>query len=103
MWWQASPAPGRQIGATTEPAPREAILHKVELSGAAFDLIVALPKADGVIYDLAELPEALLVHLIELALGFDNEEKMLRAVPQSRASARTGDGVSGRTTTFVSP
>ena len=61
---------------------KEAILQKLEVPGAAFDIIVAMPKPQGVTFDLSESPDALVVHLIggELALGFDNAEKMLKAL-----------------------
>ena len=61
---------------------KEAILQKLEVPGAAFDIIIAMPKPQGMTFDLSESPDALLVHLIggELALGFDNAEKMLKAL-----------------------
>ena len=65
---------------------KEAILQKLEVPGAAFDIIVAMPKRQGVTFDLSESPDALLVHLIggELALEFDNAEKMLKALDSLR-------------------
>ena len=65
---------------------KEATLQKLEVPGSAFDIIVAMPKPGGVTFDLSELPDALLVHLIggALALGFDNAEKMLQALDSLR-------------------
>ena len=65
---------------------KEAILQKLEVPGAAFDIIVAMPKPQGVTFDLSESPDALVVHLIggELALGFDDAEKMLKALDTLR-------------------
>ena len=61
---------------------QEAVLQKLEVPGAPFDIIYAMPKPAGVTLNLARSPEALLVHLIggELALSFDGEEKMLKAL-----------------------
>src|SRR5215467_4957789 len=61
---------------------REAVLRKVAVRGAGFDIVLAMPKPAGAIYNLGSSPDALLVHLIggELALGFDGAEKMLKAL-----------------------
>ena len=61
---------------------QEAVLQKMEVPGAAFDIILAMPKSPGATYNLGNSPDALIVHLIggELALGFDGEEKMLKAL-----------------------
>ena len=61
---------------------QEAVLQKIAVQGAGFDIILAMPKPAGATYNLAKSPDALLVHLIgdELALGFDGEEKMLKAL-----------------------
>lgn len=60
---------------------REAILQKVEVPGAAFDLMLATPKTPAVVIDLSESPDALVIHLVggELALGFEKAEDMLKA------------------------
>jgi hypothetical protein len=65
---------------------KEAVLQKVEVPGAALDIILAMPKPQGVTFDLSESPDALLVHLIggELALAFDDAEKMLKALDSLR-------------------
>jgi len=61
---------------------REATLQRMEVQGAAFDVIVAMPKPQGAVFALPASPDALVVHLIggELALGFDDAEKMLKAL-----------------------
>jgi len=73
------------IALVTSPAnaqQQDAVLQKLEVPGALFDIIYAMPKPTGVTLNLARSPEALLVHLIggELALSFDGEEKMLKAL-----------------------
>ena len=61
---------------------QEAILQRVEVPGAGFDIIVARPNRPSTIIDLARAPDALVIQLIggELALSFDSEERMLRAL-----------------------
>jgi hypothetical protein len=61
---------------------REAILQKVDLPGSAFDILLALPTAEGALMDVGKSPEALVVHLVggELALAFESGEQMLRAM-----------------------
>ena len=61
---------------------REAVLQKISVQGAAFDLTVATPKTGGAIYDLSESPDALLVHLAggKLALGFESPDAMLKVL-----------------------
>jgi len=63
-------------------AQQEAVLQKVEVAGAAFHILVASPKVQGVKFDLANSPDALLVHLVggDLALGFDSHEAMMMTV-----------------------
>lgn len=65
---------------------KEAMLQRMEVPGAPFDLVVAMPKPLGATFDLADSPDALLMHLIgdELALGFDDAESMLIAVDKLR-------------------
>ncbi len=65
---------------------KEATLQKLKVPGAAFEIIVALPKSQGVTFELSKSPDALLVHLVggELALGFDGAEKMLKALDSLR-------------------
>src|SRR6476620_4879299 len=76
---------GALVLATMIPATaqqREAILQRVEIPGAPFDLLIAAPKPAGVIYDLAEAPDALLLNLAggELAIGFEHVDSMLKTV-----------------------
>ena len=61
---------------------QEAVLHRVEVPGTGFDVVVAIPKVRGVVYDLAEAPDALLVHLNggALALAFESVESMVEAL-----------------------
>jgi hypothetical protein len=61
---------------------QEAVLHRIEVPDAGFDIIVARPSASGTIINLGRSPEALIIHLIggELALSFDSEERMVRAL-----------------------
>ncbi len=61
---------------------REATLQRIEIPGAPFDLLIAAPKPAGVIYDLAEAPDALLLNLAggELAIGFERVDAMLKTL-----------------------
>jgi hypothetical protein len=73
-------------------AQQEGMLQKVALPGADFEIVFAMPKHPaGVIYDLGETPDALLMHLIggELVVGFDAPEKMIAALDYMRSSACT--------------
>ena len=65
---------------------KEAVLERMEVPGAAFDIILAMPKPQGAIFDYSKSPDALVMHLIggELALAFDGEEKMLAALDSLR-------------------
>ena len=78
------------IAFTSNPAhaqQREAMLQKVEVPGAAFDLVVAMPKTPGAVVDLSESPDALVIHLAggELALGFESAEQMLKTYDSLRS------------------
>lgn len=66
----------------TNAQQKETMLQRMEVPGAAFDVIVAMPKPQGAVFALSESPDALVMHLIggELALGFDDAEKMLNAL-----------------------
>jgi hypothetical protein len=68
--------------ASANAQQQEAVLQKVTVPGATFDIILAMPKPSGTTYNLGNSPEALIVHLIggEMALGFDGAEKMLKAL-----------------------
>ena len=61
---------------------QEAVLRKIDIPGTPFEIIVATPKPAGTTINLARSPEALIIHLIggELALSFDGEDKMLKAL-----------------------
>ncbi|HET6927989.1 MAG TPA: hypothetical protein VFI48_14155 [Hyphomicrobiaceae bacterium] len=74
------------------------MLQSLDAPGAAFDIILAIPKPQGAIFEFSESPDALVVHLIggELALGFEDAETMLKAArtPRrplaARSSGKTG-------------
>jgi hypothetical protein len=61
---------------------QEAVLKRLELPEAAFDLVVVLPKSPPrPFYDLSESPDALVVHVIggKLVLTFEDELEMIKA------------------------
>ena len=71
---------------------QEAVLQRMEVPGAHFDIVLAMPKQPAAaIYDLSELPDALILHLTggELALGFDDPIKMIAALELVRSPACT--------------
>jgi hypothetical protein len=83
---------------------QEASLQKVEVPGAGFDILLAMPKspADATI-NFGNAPDALVIYLIggELALPFDNAEKMLQAIdslrlPAGNFSLKNKDGKSSK-------
>jgi hypothetical protein len=61
---------------------QEADLERVAIPGAGFDLVVAIPKSDNIIYGLDETPDALVIRLHggALILAFENVESMIRAL-----------------------
>ena len=77
---------------------REATLQRIEIPAAPFDLLIAAPKPAGVIYDLAESPEALLLNLAggELAIGFERVDAMLKTLELVRTPVYSFGG-KGRT------
>src|SRR5262245_18823669 len=69
-------------------AQQQAVLQKIEVPGAGSHIVIAVPKSPtGAIYDLAESPDALVMHLIggELVVGFDSPEKMIAAAESVRS------------------
>jgi hypothetical protein len=93
------------ISLATDPAgaqqiQQEAVLQKVEVPGARFDIIVAKPKLPRSTINLGNSPDALVMHLVggELVLSFDAEEKMLTALEflRSPACAFQVDGLNGK-------
>src|SRR5262245_53989156 len=58
----------------------EAILQTIEVPGAAFDVIVAVPKTPAATVDLERSPDALIMHLVggKLVLTFETGEQMLK-------------------------
>src|SRR5262245_996318 len=73
---------GALMSAPVAAQQQEAVLNRLDVPGAAFDLIVALPKSPSrPFYDLSESPEALVVHVIggKLVLTFEDELEMIKA------------------------
>ena len=72
-----------QYAQHVQPGQQEATLQKVEVPGAGFDIVLAMPKSQtGATFDLGNSPDATIIYLIggELALSFDGPEKMLQAL-----------------------
>ena len=68
----------------------QAVLQKVQVPGADFEIVLAVPKYPAaVIHDLGKSPDALLLHLVggALVLGFDAPEKMIAALESVRSPA----------------
>jgi len=72
---------------------QEAVLQAIEVPGAAFDLIIAMPKVHAATIDLAMSPEALVVHLMgdRLALAFVDGAEMLKTLDSLRHPVGTFD------------
>jgi hypothetical protein len=71
------------LATSTADAEQQAVLRKMEAPGAGFDVLIATPKSPGgAVYSLSESPDALIIHLVggELALEFDNVDKMIKAL-----------------------
>ena len=79
------------FGSTSLSAQQhEAVLQKVQVPGADFEIVLAVPKYPAaVIHDLGKSPDALLLHLVggALVLGFDAPEKMIAALESVRSPA----------------
>jgi len=79
---------------------REATLHRVEVPGAGFDIVLAIPKARGVTFNLGASPDALLVHLDGgLAIAFESATSMVQALdllrrPVCASQVASTDGAS---------
>jgi hypothetical protein len=68
--------------ASVSAQQQEAVLQRIEVPGADFDIVLAMPKSPPrPIHDLSESPDALIVHLIggELVLTFEDATKMIKA------------------------
>ena len=65
---------------------QEAFLQRIEVRDSSFDIMLAIPKTPPTIIDLAESPDALVLHLTggKLALGFESVEAMLDAIDALR-------------------
>jgi hypothetical protein len=59
---------------------QEAVLQRIEVPGAAFDLVLATPGTPTVIFDFSESPDALVIYLAGgmLALGFERADDMMK-------------------------
>ena len=79
------------FGSTSLSAQQyEAVLQKMEVPGAGFEIILAAPKYPAAaIHDLGKSPDALLLHLVggALVVGFDAPEKMIAALESVRSPA----------------
>jgi hypothetical protein len=66
---------------------QEAMLRRIEVSNSGFDIMLATSKVPAAIVDLAESPEALVLHLAggRLALVFESVEAMLDAIDTLRS------------------
>ena len=66
----------------------EAVLQKVEVPGADFEIVLAIPKYPaGALRDLGKSPDAMILHLVggQLVVGFDTPEKMVAALESVRS------------------
>jgi len=74
------------IGTGSVNAQQQAVLQTIGVPGASFDILLAMPKSQTMFYDLSESPEALVIHLVggKLALGFEDEETMLKVLDSLR-------------------
>jgi hypothetical protein len=83
---------GALLGVLTVPVgaqQREAGLHRMRVSGAAFDIVLAMPKSPPQWMDgLNMSPDALLMHLTggELIVAFEDAREMLKAAETLRSS-----------------
>lgn len=72
-----------QYAQHAQQGQQEAALQKVEVPGAGFDIVLAMPKSQtGATFDFGNSPDATIIYLIggELALSFDGPENMLQAL-----------------------
>jgi len=72
---------------------QEAVLQLVEVPRAAFDFVLASPKPGaGALPDLANTPDALLIHLHggELAVAFEDAREMVKALDALRSPVWAG-------------
>ncbi len=72
-----------QYAQHAQQGQQEATLQKVEVPGAGFDIVLAMPKSQaGATFDFGNSPDATIIYLTggELALSFDGPEKMLQAL-----------------------
>ena len=70
------------VSAPVAAQQQEAMLKRLDVVGAPFDLVIALPKSPPrPFYDLSESPEALIIPVIggKLVLTFESELEMINA------------------------
>jgi hypothetical protein len=65
---------------------QQASLRRIEVPDSTFDIMLAMPRTPGAIIDLAESPDALVLHLAggKLALSFESAEAKLEAIDTLR-------------------
>ncbi|HJU18521.1 MAG TPA: hypothetical protein VJ770_18880 [Stellaceae bacterium] len=72
------------LGAGSSAAQeREATLHKIEVPGASFEMLVATAKSpDAPVFGLGDTPDAFVIHLIggKLWVGFEDAGKMIETI-----------------------
>jgi hypothetical protein len=76
---------------------QEAVLQRMHVSGAPFDIVLAMPKSPPQLMDgLNMSPEALVVHLTgdELIVAFEDALEMLKAAETLRSSMSSTHWVS---------
>jgi len=83
---------------------QEAVLQRMHVPGAVFDIVFAIPKSPPPMLDNLNMsPEALIMHLTggQLAVAFEDAREMLKVADTLRSSAsssnRVSDGGKGRT------
>lgn len=90
-----------QYAQHVQQGQQEAGLQKIKVPGAGFDILLAMPKsAAGATINFGNAPDAMVIYLTggELALPFDNAEKMLKAFDslQLPACAFSVEGKDGK-------
>ena len=79
-----------QYAQHVQQGQQEATLQKVEVPGAGFDIILAMPKSPtGATFNPGNSPDAMVVYLTggELALSFDGAETMLQTLDSLQSPA----------------
>ena len=69
---------------------QEAVLQRMRVAGADFDIVLAIPKSpQRILEDLSMSPDALIMHLTggQLVVTFEDPHEMLRVAESLRSSA----------------